>query len=98
LDLRGRKWREDGEDCIMRNFITCTLRQVKEEEMGEACSMNYRLKEHTKMWVGKFNEEGHSENSGLDGKITLERILWKWDGKVWIGHIWLRIGSSGWLL
>jgi hypothetical protein len=25
LDLRGRKWREAGEDCIMRSFITCTL-------------------------------------------------------------------------
>jgi hypothetical protein len=22
LDLRGRKWREDGEDCIMRSFLT----------------------------------------------------------------------------
>jgi hypothetical protein len=22
-DLRGRKWREAGEDCIMRSFITC---------------------------------------------------------------------------
>jgi hypothetical protein len=25
LDLRGRKWREAGEDWIMRSFITCTL-------------------------------------------------------------------------
>jgi hypothetical protein len=25
LELRGRKWREGGEDCIMRSFITCTL-------------------------------------------------------------------------
>jgi hypothetical protein len=22
---KGRKWRETGEDCIMRSFITCTL-------------------------------------------------------------------------
>jgi hypothetical protein len=27
LDLRGRKWQEAGEDCIMRSFITCTLHQ-----------------------------------------------------------------------
>jgi len=26
--LRGRKWREAGEDCIMKNFITCTLHQI----------------------------------------------------------------------
>jgi hypothetical protein len=28
LDLRGRKWREAGEDCIMRGFITYTLHQI----------------------------------------------------------------------
>jgi hypothetical protein len=28
LDLRGRKWQEDGEDYIMRSFITCTLYQI----------------------------------------------------------------------
>jgi hypothetical protein len=28
LDLRGRKWREAGEDCIMRSFITCTLHHI----------------------------------------------------------------------
>jgi len=27
MDLRNRKWGEDGEDCIMRSFITCTLYQ-----------------------------------------------------------------------
>jgi hypothetical protein len=25
LYLRGRKWREAGEDCIKRGFIICTL-------------------------------------------------------------------------
>jgi len=28
MDLRGRKWWEDKEDCIMRSFITCTLHQI----------------------------------------------------------------------
>jgi hypothetical protein len=28
LDLRERKWWEDGEDCIMRSFITSTLYQI----------------------------------------------------------------------
>jgi hypothetical protein len=27
LDLRGRKWQEAGEDCIMRRSITCALHQ-----------------------------------------------------------------------
>jgi hypothetical protein len=26
--LRKRKWWEAGEDCIMRNFITCGLHQI----------------------------------------------------------------------
>jgi len=28
LDLSGRKWQEDGEDCIMRSFIFCTHHQI----------------------------------------------------------------------
>jgi hypothetical protein len=28
LDLRGKKRRETGEDCIMRSFITCTLQKI----------------------------------------------------------------------
>jgi hypothetical protein len=27
-DLRERKWRKAGEDCIMRSFITCTIHQI----------------------------------------------------------------------
>jgi hypothetical protein len=34
LDLRGRKWQEAGEDCIMRGFITCALiRLMKSRRM-----------------------------------------------------------------
>jgi hypothetical protein len=28
MDLREKKGRESGEDCIMRNFITCTLHKI----------------------------------------------------------------------
>jgi hypothetical protein len=28
LDLRGRKWWEAGEDCIMRSFIAHVLHQI----------------------------------------------------------------------
>jgi hypothetical protein len=44
LDLKGRKLRETGEDCIRRSFITCTLHQtllgyqIKEDEIGGECS------------------------------------------------------------
>jgi len=39
LDLRGKKWREAEEDCIMRSFVTCPL-QCKEDEIGGACSIH----------------------------------------------------------
>jgi hypothetical protein len=47
LDLRGRKWREAGEDCIMKSFITSTLNQAllghqNEDEMGRTRS-TYKL-------------------------------------------------------
>jgi hypothetical protein len=32
---------------------------------------------------------------GIDGKIILEWILGKLDGKVLTGCIWLRMGTSG---
>jgi hypothetical protein len=28
LEVKGGKWREAGGDCIMRNFINCTLHQI----------------------------------------------------------------------
>jgi hypothetical protein len=49
--MMGRKWRETGEDYIMRSFITCTLQQIllgyqiNEDEMGGACSTNGRNEE-----------------------------------------------------
>jgi hypothetical protein len=37
----------------------------------------------------------HSEDLGVDGMILLEWILGKYDGRVWTGCIWLRMGTSG---
>jgi hypothetical protein len=34
----------------------------------------------------------------LDGRITLRWILRKQGLGIWIGLIWLRIGTGGWLL
>jgi hypothetical protein len=28
FEPKREKWQEAGEDCIMRNFITCTLHQI----------------------------------------------------------------------
>jgi len=34
------------------------------------------------------------EDLGVDRKVILEWILGKWCGKLWVGCIWLRIGTS----
>jgi len=55
--LRGRKWWEAGEDCIMRSFITWSLHQmgdqIKEDEMGGACSMYGKVEK----WVQNFDQK-----------------------------------------
>jgi len=38
---REKTWHETGEDCIM-SFVTCTLHQITEDEMSEACSTHGR--------------------------------------------------------
>jgi len=38
------------------------------------------------------------EDIGIDGSIIFKWNLGKHGGKVWIGIIWLRIGTSGGLL
>ena len=47
---------------------------------------------YTRLWRGNLKARGHWEDTGTDGRITLKCILKKWDGKVWTGLIWLRIG------
>jgi hypothetical protein len=46
--------------------------------------------------VRNLNERDRSEDLGVDG--TLQWILGKYGGKLWITFIWLRIGISGGLL
>jgi hypothetical protein len=72
---------------------------MKESEKGggmqyarEKCEM------HTKFWSENLAGREHSEDLGVDGRIILELILEKLDGRVWTGCLWLRIGTSGRLL
>jgi hypothetical protein len=45
--------------------------------------------------VEKLLEKCHLEDLVIDGKIKLKFILWKWNGKVWTGFIWLRVRAVG---
>jgi hypothetical protein len=54
------------------------------------------------MHIGYFwrsqKERDHLENQDISGWKILNWILERYDGMVWIGLIWLRIGTSGGLL
>jgi hypothetical protein len=51
-----------------------------------------------KILVEKLKGRDHPEDIDVDGKITLEWILRKGNGKMWTGFIWFRIGTGGALL
>jgi hypothetical protein len=53
---------------------------------------------HAKFWFENLKRRDYLEDLDIDGSIILKRMLEKWGGKVWTGFIWLRIGTSGWLL
>jgi hypothetical protein len=73
------------------------VNQVKEDEIGRACSTNREKTNAYRILVGN-----------PEGKRPLGRPRCRWvdnlkiylreDGMVWIGSIWLSIGTSGWIL
>jgi hypothetical protein len=53
---------------------------------------------HTKFWPENLKERDPSEDLGIDGRTIFKWILGKYGGKVCTVCIWLKIGTSGWLL
>jgi hypothetical protein len=51
-----------------------------------------------KLWFENLKRRDHSKELGEDENVISEWILGKQGGKVWIGCIWLRIGTSDGLL
>jgi len=49
----------------------------------------------TGFWWGNLRERDHWGDPGADGRIILRWILRKWEGVVWTGWRWLRIGTGG---
>jgi hypothetical protein len=53
---------------------------------------------HVGYWWEIQKERDHWEDQDIHGWTILKWILEREDGMVWIGSIWLRIGTSGGLL
>jgi hypothetical protein len=68
--------------------------------MGRACSTNEEKRNVYRILVGKLESKrllSKPRRRWVDNnEINLREI--GWDGTVWIGLIWLRIGNSGGLL
>jgi hypothetical protein len=94
------KWQETVEDCMVRNFITCTLHQmlIKSGRWAGHVACIGEMRNAYKILVGKPAGKSYSEDLDVDGRIVLEWVLWKQGGKVCTGFIWLRIGACGGLL
>jgi hypothetical protein len=66
--------------------------------MGKAYSTNWGKEVRICHWLESQNERDHYENKDIGGWIILIWILERQDGVVWIGLVWIRIGTSGELL
>jgi hypothetical protein len=60
--------------------------------MDRACSSAYRI------LLGKPEERDHWEDHEVGGWTIVKWSLERYDVKVWIGLMWLRIRTSGRLL
>jgi hypothetical protein len=69
---------------------------MKKNEMGGACSACGGKGElYTGLLWGNPRERDNLEDPGLDGRIILRWISWKWNVRAWTGSSFLRIGTGG---
>jgi hypothetical protein len=50
---------------------------------------------HAGFWWEDLREGDHLGDPGGDGRIILKCIFKKWNGGIWTGLIWPRIGTGG---
>ena len=62
---------------------------------GHVAHVGERRGVHTVLVGGHLSERYHFADPGIDRKIILRWIFWKWDVRVWTGSSWLSIGTGG---
>jgi hypothetical protein len=69
--------------------------------MGGACGTNGKKERCIQGYgvlVGRPEEKNHLKDLDVDGRIILKLIFKKWNGGIWSGLNWLRIGAGGGIL
>ena len=66
--------------------------------MGGSCCTYEEKRDVYRVLLGNLRERELLEDPGIDGRIILRCVLRKWDGRAWIGLIWLRIGTDDGIL
>jgi hypothetical protein len=92
-------------------FISVTKFNVNERVNGEVSTYSLQINRwvgrvacmkekalHTRFWWESRKKRDHYEELDVHGKRVLKLMLNKYDGMVWTGLIWLKIGISGGLL
>jgi len=92
---------ESGEEYITRSFTFRTRHQMfsglssYEYCDGRHMWLIWETKEiHRVLWWAGLRERDHLGDLGIDRNIILKWIFKNWDGEVWTGLIWLRIGTG----
>jgi len=94
----GRK-REEVAGSRRRYHSTDFIRMIKSRRLRWACHVPCTGESNVyEILVGKSEEKRILGRSRRRWGIILQHILEKYSGKMWIGFIWLRIGTSGGLV
>jgi hypothetical protein len=72
----------------------CSGDKIEKNMMGGALARMRRVEIYTGFWWGNLREKAHLDDPGVDGRIILRWLYWKWVGAAWTGLIWLRIGTG----
>jgi hypothetical protein len=67
---------------------------VNGDGMGEECSTHERAKTNAKFCFEGVKQSGTLKDLGADGGVIFKQTLRAEGGRVWIGFVWLRIGTT----
>ena len=85
-----------GENYIKRSFTICTTDYIiRVNQLRRMRWVGYVVRrEEGDLWWGILRERDHLEDVGVDGTIY-NKELENLDKRMWIGLIWLSIGTGG---